>query len=206
MRITSLKIAADVTSHYFEYFRNSPRKGHNLSISLTPYKSLSDNFNESGTVLDIGGTFLSDFNQGDFPNFILGTRFFFKNIVTDEISTIPQTYRLYLGGQEDIRGFGRKSINNNEIGYTSVAHLSFEGRFTHILPYKLQPFIFYDFAKSGVKSWSFTSDLYHSPGLGLRFESPVGNFRFNLAYGFIQNNTSSIREGTNFLFSYGREF
>ena len=206
VRVTSLRLNSDLTSHYYEYFRNSPRKGHRAGISITPYSSQTKEYSEAGTAIDIGATFLTNVSSLDPPNFIFGTRFFFKNIVTDELSTIPQSFRLYLGGQDDIRGFGRKDINNNEVGYKSVAHLSFEGRFTSILPYQLQPYLFYDFAKSGLESWTFTHELYHSPGIGLRFESPIGNFRFNLARGMIANNNTELKDGTNFYFSYGREF
>lgn len=206
VKITAVKLGLDMTSHYFAFFRNSPRKGYQGGISITPYKSFTVEYEEAGTTLDIRGTYLSNIADFDPPNFIFGTRFFFKNIVTDEISTIPQTYRLYLGGQDDVRGFSRKSINNDEIGYKSVAHLSFEGRFTSVLPYKLQPYLFYDFAKSGLESWQFTQELYHSPGVGLRFESPIGNFRFNMAKGLIANNSTELKEGLNFQFSYGREF
>lgn len=200
------KLSVSAISHYYEYYRSSPRKGFQFNLSATPYHAKTEAFEETGTAIDLSGTILSNLQQLDPPNIIMGARFFFENVVTDEIDTIPQSFRLYLGGQDNIRGFSRKSINNNEVGFKSIAHLSFEARFMNLLPYKLQPFLFYDFAKAGLEEWQFTNELYHSPGIGLRFESPIGNFRFNVAQGIITNNNTDLEEGWNFHFSYGREF
>lgn len=206
LEVNQIRFSMGSISHYYEYYRNSPRRGFQLNLDVTPYSAKTDEFEETGTALNFSGTFLTNKDNLHPPKLILGTRFFFKNVSTDVIGTIPQSFRLYLGGQDDIRGFARKSINNDEIGFKSSANLSIEARLTSVLPYRLQPYFFYDFAKAGIEAWIFTEELYHSPGVGLRFESPFGNFRFNIANGLIANNTTEVKEGWNFFFSYGREF
>ncbi|MBD66040.1 MAG: hypothetical protein CME62_12590 [Halobacteriovoraceae bacterium] len=206
LELITLNLRGSKTTHYFEYFQASPRMGHRWGVQANYFQGLNEDEKNNGTKVSVSGTYLSNYQNFAPPKTILGVRFFYHTLFTDGLEDVPQAYRLYLGGQDDIRGFGRKTINNDEKGFLTTAHLSFESRFNQILPYQLQPYLFYDFAKNGLKTMQFTDVLYHSPGIGLRFESPIGNFRLNVAYGNTTPHDPLVKEGTNLYFSYGREF
>jgi outer membrane translocation and assembly module TamA len=133
-------------------------------------------------------------------------RFHYHTVVAQELEQIPQAYRLYLGGQDNIRGFARNAINNETLGHKTTSHIAIESRFTSLLAYGLEPFIFYDMAKASLEEFHLTNTTYNSPGICLRFESPIGNFRLSFANGDIESNTEKIETGWNAHFSYGREF
>jgi translocation and assembly module TamA len=207
-RFFALETTINLIDHYYEYFVASPRKGNEMMLKSTYFigDTAVDNTSSKGNLLVLSGTSL--INAGNFspPDIILGVRYHYKTIVTDDISRTPQKYRLYLGGENDIRGFSRKSINNDEQGYTTTAHLAFETRFTNILPFNLQPLLFLDLAKVGFVTSSLTKTLYYAPGVGLRWQSPFGSFRTTIAKGLIQDGIEQEEEQYVFYLSYGREF
>ena len=203
----SLEFNLGLTSHYYEYFISSPRNGQELLFNLTQYNGTNDkNENTQGKQLTLKGTKLINFGDFDPPNMILGFRFHYSSLLTEKLENTPQKYRLYLGGEKDIRGFARKTINNSEIGFKTTAHLAIESRYTNLLPHGLQPLAFIDFAKVGFNYNSFEDITLYSPGIGLRWQSPFGSFRTTLAKGMKSNDQLDVKEQWNFFFSYGREF
>ena len=203
----SLELNLGLTSHYYEYFIGSPRSGQELLFNLTQYNGTNnDNQNAQGKQFTLKGTKLINFGDFDPPNVILGFRFHYSSLLTENLKNTPQKYRLYLGGEKDIRGFARKTINNNEAGFKTTAHLAIESRYTNVLPYGLQPLAFIDFAKVGLNYNSFENITLYSPGVGMRWQSPFGSFRTTLAKGMKSNTQLDVKEQWNFFFSYGREF
>ena len=204
----SFRTSLTLTSHYFEYFKTTPQQGYQLNVDWSAQREgiespLSlDQFNFSGT-------WLSNYGKWDPPLAVLGVRFRHSVNVTSSESEVPFTYRLYLGGKDDIRGFSRNSINNLDQGYRTVSYLGLESRFLEVLPYKIQPYLFYDFAKVGVQHWSWDQSIYASPGFGLRWQSPIGSFRGSLSRGMISQKDEQVsqpKEQWNFILTYGQEF
>ena len=197
-----------ITDHYYEYYRISPRTGYQLNFSWSSQqKGLGSDF--SGNQYRINGKYLFNIGFLDPPILVLGARFDIATVDVDSLDLTPQRMRLYLGGNQDIRGFNRKSINNFNRGFLTTAYIGFESRLVSVLPFNLQPYLLFDIAKVGKKSFALSKALLYSPGIGLRWEGPIGNFRVSLAKGKIENKDSSItseQEGLTLFFSYGQEF
>ncbi|MDA9189527.1 BamA/TamA family outer membrane protein [bacterium] len=195
-------------SHYFEYFQFSPRHGFNLDLELiTQKKGIGSDF--SGNRVSLKGKYLFNIGSFDPPVIILGLRGEIRFLDVDSLESTPQVLRMYLGGINNIRGFANKSINNNNLGYLTSLYLGFEARFASFLPYKIQPYIFYDLAKVGLRAYKFSNALLHSPGLGIRWESPIGVLRLSAASGKIHGKGEELvhtQEEVNYFFSYGKEF
>jgi outer membrane protein assembly factor BamA len=81
-----------------------------------------------------------------------------------------------------------------------------------VLPYSIQPFIFTDFAMIGENAKPLVLDeenRYWAPGLGARWESPIGSMRFALGHGFIsgpKGDELDHQEQWQFYFSFGDTF
>jgi translocation and assembly module TamA len=208
-KFVSIEANAKILSHYHEFFKGSPRTGDELTLSITNYNGTNNDNNQArGNLIDIKGIKLFNVGRFDPPKYVFGLRFGYTHLLSSTQDQTPQKYRIYLGGEKDIRGFARKSINNNENGFTRAAHLAVENRFNDLLPYGLQPLFFIDFAKVGEEN-GFSDDVLYSPGIGLRWQSPFGSFRSTLAKGFIYNKTvllEDTKEQINLFLSFGKEF
>lgn len=197
------------TSHYYEYFQLSPRTGQKF-IFVWKVKQENDGSKFNTNLFKLAGHVYSNLGKFDPPIFIFGLRFNMQTLSLKNLNEPPPSYRLYLGGNDDIRGFARKSINNSNLGYITTAYAGLETRLVSILPYELQPFLFYDIAKVGLETLGTAKPLFHSPGVGLRWESFIGTFRGTAARGYIKNKAPEITQNTkeewNFYLSYGKEF
>ncbi len=207
-RYLSLVSKIDVMSHYFEYFQTSPRTGYQVNLQwMTQSEGLGSNF--SGNQYHLAGTYLWNIGKYDPPIVVLGVRVQASTLHVNNLGATPQSFRLYLGGDQNIRGFGRNSINNFNEGFLTTSYLGFEGRLVGVLPYQLQPYLLLDFAKVGLTPFAWDEVLLYSPGLGLRWQSPVGVLRATASRGLVERSTKLV-EGVDtswtYFLSYGREF
>jgi translocation and assembly module TamA len=204
-----LFLETDLTlrSHDQEFYSFSPRNGYLLNINA----SVSDQ-NYYSTVdlnrLNISGQYLYNFKNYDQPLFVLALRGGASTIYTDERpgenSNIPPNFLNYLGGSYNLRGFTRKSLDFQGQGAMTAAFAGAEIRWVdNFLPYNLQPFMFYDIGALGGKPGTLDSPYYYSPGLGLRWESPIGTIRGTGARGYTQGSQESNLQ---FYLSLGEEF
>lgn len=194
--------------HSYELHENSPQGGLEVDFStMSTIKSGGSSF--GATKVDIHSTELWNLFYLDPPAVIIGVRADLSTVFTEETlaanSNLPSTHRLFLGGSRDLRGFSRISLPDSAGALTAVS-ASGEVRFVSFLPWKLQPFVFTDFGKVGLKQMQLNDVLYWSPGVGLRWESPIGAFRSTLAKGFISRGGSNTPAGWNLYLSYGEEF
>lgn len=204
----SLETSVALFNHRFEYNQMSPFEGYELNFKWSfRQKGVGSDF--SGNLYGLNGTYLINWGGYDPPLFILGFRFGYSTLVTSDLVNTPNRLRLFLGGGDDLRGFSRKSINNNELGFRTTAYLGTELRALRILPFNLEPLIFMDVGKVGVESFDFSSEEIFSPGLGLRWQSPFGALRGTVARGFVSEKDKielDLKEEWNFFISLGREF
>lgn len=200
-------------THYFEFYRNSPRAGFNstLRFNLNSRKVLSD---ISAQRLEWYGETLWNYRQYDPPLWILGGRWGLGTTMSGEslasAEGLPATFRQYLGGIQDLRGFGRQELPG-PTGALSAAFASVEIRagILRFLPSGLQPLAFTDFGALGREEWSLDSPLYWSPGAGFRWETPFGVFRTTAAHGFQSGGAADRAQDFThwqFYLSYGEEF
>lgn len=149
------------------------------------------------------------------PLFVLGTRLEGAVVEINEGNEdvdrrlLPVDERLYLGGDNDLRGFPRQSINNHGLGYLTTLYFGMELRLIEELPYKLQPFFLFDAAKIGNRRYTLEKPVLTSHGLGLRWASPFGTLRGTIAQGRIyggNESTDQYPEEWVFFVSFGQEF
>lgn len=195
-------------SHDYELYQSIPQSGYQITADWnTRQKGLGSP--TSGNRYQLKGTYLINWGHFSPPLYVLGFRFELATLATPALENAPKKLRLYLGGNEDIRGFARKSINNQTQGYLTTAYLGTEIRALQLLPYQLQPLLFIDVAQTGTDTFTLDPTLFWSPGTGLRWQSPFGSFRATGAYGLIAQKgleRSLPDGGWNFFLSYGQEF
>jgi len=149
------------------------------------------------------------------PLFVLGVRI--QGIIVDTIepnsesstSLIPIEDRIFVGGNDNLRGFPRKSINNGGKGYLSFVTLGLELRLIEELPYHIQPFLLWDIAQLGKKRYTLDPAIFISEGFGMRWQSPIGTLRGSFARGRINNQdniTETYPEQWVLFLSLGQEF
>lgn len=156
-------------------------------------------------------------NMGGFspPAFVLGTRIQAVAVDAGDVNSaeanefLPQEDRIFAGGDDNLRGFPRQSLNNQNLGYLSFLYIGFEGRLIEELPYHFQPLLLVDFGRLGQRKFTLDKSLFLSQGLGLRWPSPFGTLRFSLSKGKILNRDSSTElypDQWIFFASFGQEF
>ncbi len=211
-RVDALRIAGslDWMSHFFEYYANDPREGYHFSL---------EGFTQFGRWLSdktIHKALLRHellFNLGHFdpPWLVLGWRgiegTYFYNPRDLLVQEIPPSERYFLGGDENIRGFGRQKLQGTGIGYLTEIYQGVELRLLGLLPANLQPFLFFDAARAGLGTATIDTPLYTAPGVGVRWSSPVGTLRATLARGFASRNLpQDPTPNLQFFVSFGKEF
>lgn len=149
------------------------------------------------------------------PIFVFGTRVEAIMVDADQIdgsqnrNLLPIEDRIYLGGDQNLRGFGRQNINNGNLGYLTSLYLGFELRLIEEVPYKLQPFLLFDAARVSNQRYALDRPVYASEGIGVRWASPFGTIRASFARGhIIQADTSTVGLDEQWVFfgSFGQEF
>lgn len=197
----SFKTSFGIISHKFEYHQSDPRAGFQLGGDWSVQSA-----NIKASRYRIWGTYLHDWGGFDPPLWIFGMRFALSTLKSNQLQEISTSFRLYLGGDANMRGFSRKSINNNEQGFRTTSYIGSEVRLANILPYRLQPYFLLDFAQTGRNDFQLDTDMYLSPGLGLRWQSPIGPIRATAALGVTNNESSDAYEKWVFFLSLGQEF
>ncbi len=209
-----LKQTLLVTTHGFEYYKSSPQRGYKFEVDNLLSNSA---VGSSLTAYQMKLSFENLFNIGDYspPSLILGWRGSLATTYTpnggiDRIN-MPETLKYFIGGTQDVRGFSRQELPaNNGLGALTEAYMGFESRFPSILPLGLQPFIFTDGGFLGDEPATLRWPLYWSPGLGIRWASPIGIFRTELANGFVYDPTIALPQSNHshlqLYLSYGQEF
>ncbi len=129
--------------------------------------------------------------------------------LTNKRDLLPVEYRIFWGGDQNLRGFARQRLNNGGLGFLSGAYAGFELRLVEVLPYNFQPFALYDIAQLGQKRLTLDEPIFNSFGFGLRWASPFGTLRGSAAKGEISRGDLSTlaydQEWVYFL-SFGQEF
>lgn len=149
------------------------------------------------------------------PLFVIGTRIEGVVVDADAINEsqnrdlVPVDDRIYMGGDDNLRGFTRQSINNGGLGYLTSIYIGFELRLIEELPYHLQPFLLWDGARLGNRRYTVDEPIYTSEGLGLRWASPFGTLRGSAARGRVLRgdaSTSGFPDQWVYFLSFGQEF
>lgn len=103
-------------------------------------------------------------------------------ILQEEVSSIPPSLRFFAGGDSSLRGYGYQSVSPVDpagklTGATRLATVSAEYQYRLKGDWWLAAFTDYGDA------WNDSPDFKRSIGVGVRWASPVGPVRLDLAYG-----------------------
>jgi translocation and assembly module TamA len=94
---------------------------------------------------------------------------------TATLNGLPPAVKFYGGGSDDVRGYTLKSLpENSGLGALTKFSAKLELRRTYLYFKSVEGFTFLDMAKFGDKSWNLDNEMYYSPGVGLRWRSPIG--------------------------------
>jgi Outer membrane protein len=181
-----------------------PTKGLNGSLSISPYASLA----LTQTQFMITDAALSGY-QGLFENnrVVLAARTRVGSIVGDSNSGVPASLRFYAGGGGSVRGYKFQSIGplddkNDPIGGRSLIEVNTEARIKIIDEFGIVPFL--DGGQVYETEYpDFSSDLQWAGGLGLRYYSPIGPVRLDVAAPI---NPRSSDDAYQFYISIGQAF
>lgn len=209
----SFAFAADLQAlqHDFEYFAATPKSGHQTNFSWRRMrKGLGSEFSATNSI--VSGTYLYNLFAFDPAIWILGLRgeAFTTQFGDDtEGDEVPVSFRNFLGGSENLRGFSRKQVPADDRGALTSAYLGAEARIAHVLPYRLQPIVFVDFGRIGMEEMKLDEPVFWSPGFGINWQSPFGTLRGTLAHGFVEHRGErdySTMSHAQFYLSFGEQF
>jgi translocation and assembly module TamA len=211
-RVDNIKLAAKASamSHLFEYYLSNPRSGWMVTAESSSQFGgvLSE---QSVHRLTLQHQFLWNLGGWEPPFLILGWRGLVGSFFFDQESQNPQdipvSQRFFLGGDENIRGFARKEIPGDGDGFFAMLYQGLELRAGPWVLWGLQPFLFFDYAKGGRQPRKLGPTAYYTPGLGLRYSSPVGVMRVSVGRGFVghRDPRDPLPHWQPF-FSFGKEF
>lgn len=200
----------DFLSHLYERYVRDPRTGWTARLETD---SRVAGLYSDVTMHHVRARGQRLWNVGRYepPLFVAGVRAEAATTFVDDanVGRLPPTYLIFIGGDADFRGAGRKQLPGDEIGFLSTAYAGLELRLGDWLPRRLQPFVFLDAAMGGRQRFELEPDVYYAPGAGLRWASPFGSLRFTLARGLTWRRGSAAAPPTprwQFFFSLGREF
>lgn len=165
---------------------NNARRGYYLSAGLMPFRGFGDT--GSGAQATGEGRAFASFGEGD--RFTLAGRGRLGTIVGSEIETTPRGYLFYSGGGGSVRGHPFRSLGAEVIpgpggttiktGGMSVANASAEFRFQ--VRERIGLVAFADYGRVWTEgSFGGDSGDHVGAGVGVRYDTPVGPLRFDVA-------------------------
>lgn len=180
----------DSMAHRYELFDFLPEEGSSFRFHFD-FRPPEFGFEEKLLKLEAQHTALGRLWKWGRGNAVGGIRVGAHTTIIENSSAIvdlPPSVKFYGGGSDDIRGFGYRQLpENNGVGALSKLLVKFELRKTHFYAPSLELFGFYDTAYFGFDSWELSPRLRQSPGVGLRWISPVGLFQSFIAKGSSTN-------------------
>lgn len=161
----------------------NPTKGSRWQASMGPYtgRYAGDPFTAVRLWVE-ASTYVAPLRS---DRLVLAARAAAGSLLGSGALSLPPSLRFYAGGGGSVRGYkyrslGAKDYDGEPLGGTSVTEMSLEARVRVSESVSLVPFVdggaVYN---STMPEWG--RDLYIGAGLGLRYHSPIGPLRFDVA-------------------------
>lgn len=189
------------TAHQYELFDVHPQDGDSEAINVS-WRSPMLGFTQSLTQVDTTFVRLGRITNLGRGAVIGGLRLkagssFVKG--NTDLSALPPEVKFFGGGSDDLRGYLLRTLPRNDgAGALSRVILKGELRKTYFFHEKVEAFAFWDAGQFGVKSTSLQPRLWHSPGVGLRWLSPIGVVQGYMARAYA---TLPYEDNGNFFFA-----
>lgn len=169
--------------------RLNPTKGfkQTYKVELGTESLLSD---ANMAILTAGWRFIYSLGENDDHQFV--GRGDASYIFTDDFNKVPYNLRFFTGGDQSLRGFDYKSLSPEENGYKIGGQALGVGSLEYNYQFKdgWRAAIFSDFGNAYDKD--FNNPTEYSIGVGIRWRSPIGPIRLDVASG-ISNDNNPIR-------------
>ncbi len=156
----------------------NPTQGHRANLNITPFVGTT-----SFAQVELGGASRIGFGRND--RTLLAARALVGASFGAERADIPATERFFAGGGGSVRGYGFQEAgpiddNGNPEGGSSIAEINVEAR--QRLTEKLQLALFTDGgAVYDSETPDFSGDFLVGAGAGIRYATPVGPIRLDVA-------------------------
>ena len=177
-------------SHLYEFYDLHPEEGDLFNFNFG-FRHPSLGF--SDPLLELESSYvklyrLTDWGRGSLVSGIrlnAGTTWVSNDV---SLNSLPPSVKFYGGGSDDIRGFFLKTLPKNDgLGALTKIGGKFELRRTYLIRPTFEGFVFIDGAYFGDQSWSTEPRLWHSPGIGIRWISPIGLVQTYAARAYVSN-------------------
>lgn len=210
-RLLSMDLGFNIMDHMYEYYLVNPQTGYQVNLfGSFSNKSVVSDVSISHYKLDF--TYLWNILNYDPSIWVLGFR---GSYVTTQpgkgtdATDVPASLKQFLGGSEDMRGFARKNLPSEGTGSLTRAYLGMELRLNNKLPWNLQPLVFVDYGQLGDLAFELDPIKFYSPGIGMRWQSPIGTVRVSAAHGYVADDKLELykdRTDMQYYFSLGEQF
>jgi len=165
--------------------RVNPSKGFRqiYKIELGSESLLSD---ADLAILNAGWRFIYSLGENDDHQFV--GRSDLGYIYTEDFNKVPYNLRYFTGGDQSLRGFDYKSLTPQIEGFKIGGQALAVGSLEYNYQFKegWRAAVFSDFGNAYDKD--FSNDTEYSVGLGVRWASPIGPIRFDVASGISDDN------------------
>ncbi len=170
-----------------------PSRGYTLYVNIGPY---TGNYVEDFTLARAELNVATYFELMEEKKLILAARARIGSLYPSNLANIPASLRFYAGGGNSIRGYGYQEVGpedryENPVGGISLFEGSIELRYKVTDAISVVPF--FDFGN--VYDTSFpTLDFVYGTGIGMRYSTPIGPVRFDVAFPMDESYTLDISE------------
>ena len=165
--------------------RINPSKGfkQTYKIELGSKNVLSD---ADMAIVNAGWRFMYSLGENDNHQFV--GRSDLAYIFTNDFNNVPYNLRFFTGGDQSIRGFDYKSLAAEENGFKVGGQALAIGSLEYNYQFKegWRAAVFSDFGNAYDKD--FNTDTAYGAGVGIRWASPIGPIRIDVASGLSDEN------------------
>lgn len=183
---TSFEGQIHTMSHTFEYYDFHQQEGHKISLNLD-LRHPDLGFKEPLAMGQLSALKIRPFTRMG-KGFLVGAfRTNFSSTWVEpkvELDSLPPSVKHFGGGSDDIRGYRLNTLPKNDgLGALTKLGVKMELRKTHTFISTLESVAFLDMMKFGLKPFELDETLWYSPGIGLRWLSPIGLIQGYVAKG-----------------------